>query len=57
MKILIIILLSLSLFSCKNPVNPFIPENITNSGTKEEYIKTVTSTISLPNCLKIQNSI
>jgi formylglycine-generating enzyme required for sulfatase activity len=66
MKSLLIILLSLSFFSCKEPVNPFIPENITNSESKEEinqddnsdsqnqnpeeYIKTVTSTITLPNC-------
>lgn len=66
MKILLILLLSISLFSCKEPVNPFIPENITNLESKdeinqddnsdsqnqnpEEYIKTVTSTITLPNC-------
>lgn len=64
MKILFILLLSISLFSCKEPVNPFIPENITNSESKEEinqnkdtqnqnpeeFIKTTLSTISLPNC-------
>ena len=66
MKILLILLLSISLFSCKEPVNPFLPEKITNSESKEEinqddnsdsqnqnpeeYIKTVTSTITLPNC-------
>ncbi|MEE0878398.1 MAG: SUMF1/EgtB/PvdO family nonheme iron enzyme [Treponemataceae bacterium] len=66
MKSLLILLLSISLFSCKEPVNPFIPENITNSESKEEinqddnsdsqnqnpeeFIKTVISTISLPNC-------
>ena len=66
MKSLLIILLSLMFFSCKEPVNPFIPENITNSESKEEinqddnsdsqnqnpeeFIKTVISTISLPNC-------
>ena len=66
MKILLILLLSISLFSCKEPVNPFLPEKITNSESKEEinqddnsdsqnqnpekFIKTVISTISLPNC-------
>lgn len=65
MKILLILLLSISLFSCKEPVNPFLPEKITNSESKEEinqddnsdqnqnpeeFIKTTLSTISLPNC-------
>ena len=66
MKILLILLLSISIFSCKEPVNPFLPEKITNSESKEEinqddnsdsqnknpeeFIKTVISTISLPNC-------
>ena len=60
MKILLILLLSISIFSCKEPVNPFLPENITNSESKEEinqnkenpeeFIKTTLSTISLPNC-------
>ena len=66
MKILLILLLSISIFSCKEPVNPFLPEKITNSESKEEinqddnsdsqnqnpeeFIKTTLSTISLPNC-------
>ena len=36
MKILLILLLSISIFSCKEPVNPFLPEKITNSESKEE---------------------
>lgn len=66
MKILLILLLSISIFSCKEPVNPFLPKKITNSESKEEinqddnsdsqnqnpeeFIKTTLSTISLPNC-------
>ena len=66
MKILLILLLSISIFSCKEPVNPFLPKKITNSESKEEinqddnsdsqnqnpeeFIETTLSTISLPNC-------
>ena len=66
MKILLILLLSIFIFSCKEPVNPFLPKKITNSESKEEinqddnsdsqnqnpeeFIKTTLSTISLPNC-------
>lgn len=71
MKILLILLLSISIFSCKEPVNPFLPEKITNSESKEEinqndnsdsqnqnpeeFIKTTLSTISLPNCPENSN--